>query len=162
MSGLLRPEYSLDTSALIQAWNQLYPIDINPAFWDWLSEQLNQGRVIAHVEVLREIERNDDELYAWVKKHKQSFVELEQPAYEVLRDILARFGTLMNLRTNRSGADPFVIALALSTETKLITEETASNSSKAPRIPDVCKAYESTPLNLVELHRAEGIVYSRG
>jgi hypothetical protein len=54
---------------------------------------------------------------------------------EILRD----HKKLVDTRKNRSGADPFVIALAKVEGCNVITGEKPTNRLERPHIPDVCR-----------------------
>lgn len=53
--------YCIDTSALIDL-NRMYSRDIFPTLWRRLGDLVKSGRLFAPLEVLREVEKGDDEL----------------------------------------------------------------------------------------------------
>jgi hypothetical protein len=135
--------FCLDTSALINSWNKLYPIDVFPTFWRTLEAWIVDGRVIAPEEVLREIERKDDELYAWAKEWKCMFRPPVEEVQEELREILASHLRLLDTKRGRHEADPWVIAQAKVAKATVVTEELASTEEepKSPKIPDMCRRF---------------------
>ncbi len=54
--------YLLDTNVFIQAKNLHYGFDFCPAFWQWLVEQNEAGRVASIEKVGDELRAGDDEL----------------------------------------------------------------------------------------------------
>jgi hypothetical protein len=59
--------------------------------------------------VLLELERQDDDVFAWAERHV-TFMPLEDEIQASATEILAKFPQLVNTRRSRSVADPFVIA----------------------------------------------------
>ena len=153
--------YCFDTSALIQAHNQLAPMDINKTFWDKLSDLARRGGVIAPDEVLREIKVKDDEVHAWCKNLDGCCDDFFAPLLEELQDaasaILREFPRLVDDRPKKGRADPFVIALAQLRGATVVTEEqpTYSKNTKRPKIPDVCIEMGVRSINLVGFMREE-------
>lgn len=129
--------YCIDSSALIAAWSERYPIEHFPRFWDALHELLASGRAIAPQEVFTECSKKSDDLTAWLKKRSAMFVELDEPIQIRAAAILVQFPRLVGARKARTSADAFVIALALERKLTLITEERPTGSPNRPNIPDV-------------------------
>lgn len=149
-------KYSIDTSAILEGWHRQFPPDIAPGFWEGFDELIESGSLKASEEVLFELEKKDDEIFKWAKKKEEFFVQIDVPVQRVVRDILIDFPTLIDSRRNRSGADPFVIALARLTSSIVVTYENPTNSIRRPHIPDVCNAYKIRVMNLLDLIRNEG------
>jgi len=104
--------YSVDTSSILDAWRRYYPPDIFPALWTNLDQLITSGSLRATDEVRIELERKDDEVLAWTAGRVGFFVELDNRIQRTVTNILSRHPKLLDTRSNRSGADPFVIALA--------------------------------------------------
>ncbi|HEY1983149.1 MAG TPA: DUF4411 family protein, partial [Xanthobacteraceae bacterium] len=148
--------YCIDTSALIAAWQERYPIENFPPFWNRVDGLIAAGRLTAPVEVLRETGRRSDELHAWLNARKEMFRELEAAIQIEAANVLARFPRLVGERRLRTSADPFVIALARVAQMQIITEEKPQGTLQRPNIPDVCTALGMRPcMGLLELIRAE-------
>jgi hypothetical protein len=81
--------YCIDTSALIAAWQERYPIENFPPFWDRLDGLIGAGRLTAPVEVLRETGRRSDELHSWLNARKEMFRELEDAIQVEAANVLA-------------------------------------------------------------------------
>ena len=147
-------KYSIGTSALVHAYQRSYPPDILPDLWDKrLDELIESGQLFAAYDVLEELERKHDDLFAWAKDRPALFVELDQYEAE-LSSIMAEFPRLVDTKKGKSGADPMVISLALSHNPRLVvvTEE-AFGSERSPRIPDVCGKRDLRCINMLQFIR---------
>ncbi|MBN2266337.1 MAG: DUF4411 family protein [Candidatus Aminicenantes bacterium] len=146
--------YSIDTSALLDGWTRYYPPDVFPDVWTGIEELIEQGEIRATEEVFVELEKRDDQVFAWAKDRKASlFVPIGDAIQEKVAAILAQHERLV--RHNRSGADPFVIGLAMVEGCTVVTGERLSGSLAKPRIPDVCTALEVPYLDLLGLFRQQ-------
>ena len=56
--------------------------------------------------------KKNDAIYAWGNKFDGLYVPLDDSIQRVVSEILKEHPRLIDTRKNRSGADPFVIALA--------------------------------------------------
>ena len=114
--------------------------------------------IIASEEVLEELRRKDDEVYRWARERSRMFIPLYPDIQQSVINILTNYPRLIDNRRNRSGADPFVIALAQIENCAVVTYETLSHSSNRPRIPDVCKSIGIRCISMTELFREQGWV----
>ena len=73
---------------------------------------IDQGVLIASEEVLFELEKKDDEVCEWMKEREHMFVPTDEETQRAVSNILRNHEKLIDERKSRSGADPFVIALA--------------------------------------------------
>jgi len=107
-------KYSIDTSAILDAWRRRYPPDVFPAVWVRFDEAIDAGDLGASEEVLLEVEKRDDEVHEWAKARKaKTFVPIDEEQQRHVASILGKHERLVDTRKNRSAADPFVIALAM-------------------------------------------------
>ncbi len=149
-------KYSVDTSALLHCWIRHYPPDVFPALWDKLDELAGRGVLIASEEVLIELERKDDGIYQWAAGRAQMFIPTDEEIQRAVRSVLESHPKLIDERKNRSGADPFVIAVALTRGCSVLTGEGPSRSpTKRPHIPDVCLALRIRTLRMIEFFREQ-------
>ena len=148
--------YSIDTSALIEGYIRDFPPDVFPPVWKKLDELIDDGFLRATEEVLYELEKKDDKVYEWACHHGHMFVPIDGRIQEAVKFILRDYTRLIDTRKNRSGADPFVIALALVEGLSVVTAENLSGSLERPKIPDVCRALSIRCLNMLELFREQG------
>lgn len=148
------PSYSIDSSALIHGWRRVYRPRNFGFVWAGLDVLIGQGRLYSSIEVYREIEKKDDELFAWCKERKDHlFVEIDDACQTHVARIMATYPRLVDTVRGRSGADPFVIALAATTRPAMtvVTEENPGRE----RIPDVCRAEQIPLLGLADLIEQE-------
>jgi hypothetical protein len=145
-----KPIYSVDSSALIHAWRRAYRPQNFEFVWKGFDALIEGGRLRASMEVYLELEKKDDELFAWCKERKEKlFVEIDDDTQEIVAEIMRDHPRLVDTVRGRSGADPFVIALAETTDPFLIvlTEETRGKV----KIPDVCDARSVKWKNLADM-----------
>jgi len=146
--------YCIDTSALIDL-NESYPQDIFPTIWKNLEKIIYQGRLIAPKEVYKELEKIEDKLLNWAKKHKVIFKNLNlQQISLVKNNILKNFPKLVDQFKQGPQADPFIIGLAITESCSIITSE-RSGPSYRPRIPDVARHYGIKCLSLIDFFREQ-------
>ena len=62
---------------------------------------------------------------------------------------------MLDLKKSKSGADPFLIAVAMLHKCSIVTEEKPSGGPHKSKIPDVCKAYSIECIPLLEMLRRE-------
>lgn len=96
------------------------------------------GEVGATEEVFLELKKKDDSVHTWAKKHRGMFKRHDAPIQTAAAQILRAHRGLIRANGNRSGADPFVIGLAMVEKCTVVTGERPSGSLAKPRIPDVC------------------------
>lgn len=149
--------WCFDTSALIEAWVRHYPPDLFPALWDQLGALAEGGIICAPPDVLEELERQKDDLFAWAKRLESMFVPHDRAVMERMKKIVNEHKGLIKVNSTKSGADPAVIALAEVRGIPVVTYETMAKESAAPRIPNVCSARGIRVATLVEVLRAEQI-----
>jgi hypothetical protein len=131
--------YSIDSSALIHGWRRIYRPKNFGFVWERFDALMEEGRLRASIEVYNELEKKDDELFRWCKDRKENmFVEIDEDTQNHVTRIMRNHPRLVDTVKGRSGADPFVIALAATTNPSMVvvTEEFAGKT----RIPDVCLA----------------------
>ncbi len=149
-------KYSFDTSAIVNTWRRYYPPDIFPTLWQNLHDLIDSGAAVATQAALWELEQKDDEIYEWAKLHSGMFVPIDEMIQSHVRDVMSQFPRLVDNRSNRSGADPFVIALARLHDLTVVTYEERTSSARRPKIPDVCDEMNLKCINIVQLIRDQG------
>lgn len=70
--------YSVDTSALMDAWVRYYPPDVFDTLWKRLDDLVEKSRLFAVDEVQRELAKQDDELHKWVTARPAMLVVLDE------------------------------------------------------------------------------------
>lgn len=148
--------YSLDTSALLNAWQRNYPPDLFPTLWQNLDGLIASGVLIASEEVLIELEKKEgDAVHQWARQRSSMFVPIDGQVQQVVSTILQRYPRLIDNRTSRSGADPFVIGLAIIERCTVVTAERPSGNPVKPKIPDVCSGMDVRWIGLIDLIREQ-------
>jgi hypothetical protein len=148
--------YCIDTSSLIAAWQERYPIENFPKFWDRIDGLIEDGRLISPIEVFNEIRKRSDELSGWLKSRKDAmFRELDDDVQIEVANVLQRFPRLVADKKLRTSADPFVIALARITGHQLVTEEKPTGSLNRPNIPDVCAELSLSTIGILQVIQRE-------
>ncbi len=149
--------YSVDTSALISSWNENHPPDTHPTFWTNLEVLIQNGEFRASEEVLVELEKKDDDVFKWAYEHRELlFVPLYEEIQLALKGIMSKYPRIISARKNRSGADPWVIALAQVENRDVVTNEGESNNLDKPHIPDVCRELDIRCITMHQLIREQG------
>lgn len=145
-------KYVFDTNIFI-ILQRRQPIDIYPSLWSKIGELMADGTIISSQEVYDEIAVGGDDLEKWAKVRKECFLPSEVPIQETVREILQSHRGLVEGGSKKNSADPFVIALARNNRCKVVTEEVRTHNSSAPKIPDVCEAYNIECIDFVGFSR---------
>ena len=150
--------YSVDSSAIIEAWQRVYPKDIFAGFWERMGQAASEGEIGIAEEVHTELQKKDDEVLGWVDEHPEMVIPIDNLTQTAVRQILADHPRLIDNRRNRtrSGGDPWVIAVAIVHGLTVVTYEHPSGTLAKPKIPDVCEAMGIPCIDVVGLIRAEG------
>jgi hypothetical protein len=150
-------KYCVDTSALLDAWVRWYPPDAFPTFWERIDQTIEEDRLLSSEEVLHDLGRKEgDTLHAWAKQRKDIFLPLDDAVQKAHIQIMARFGQLVDGRTGKSFADPWVIATAVVNDCTVLTGEKPTGTVTRPKIPDVCKSLDIDCIGVMQFIRAEG------
>ncbi len=113
MALLISPyKYAVDTCSFTQL-NRSYPLEVFPSVWGKVEELISEQLVCSVEEVYIEIIEQDDALADWVKKKQHIFLPIDEEIQQKAKDILQTHSNLLDLRRNKSGADPFLIAVAM-------------------------------------------------
>lgn len=154
--------YCIDTSSLIEGWRRLYPPDLILTLWDKdIPELIANGHLKATDEVMKELDKKDDEVLKWAKSNSGMFIPIDVPTQNQVRYILSRYPKLVEARGKKTSADVFVIALAQLLGAKVISEEKLSPGQNKLNIPLVCRELGIPCINLLSLMREMGWKYIR-
>lgn len=151
--------YCIDTSALIAAWDERYPIDVFPQLWNGIAALIAEGRLICPEEVAHELDKRSKDVAAWMTDAGPIVIATDQDTLDHVVRILASHEKLVAERKRGSSADPFVISLAKLRGAVVVTEEGPGTEAK-PKIPTVCSAYKIECISLLEFLRAESWMMS--
>ncbi len=145
-------EYSFDTCSFIDL-NHIYPLDIFPSVWDWISSQIDNDVIVATIYVYDEIRPIQDEIHEFLKDRRRKVFQSTDSAQDRIVDDIVnhRFPGWVIPHSTSNKADPFVIALASVNDLTVVTEEKL-NPDKVT-IPRVCNALGVKCINLLEFLR---------
>lgn len=147
--------YSFDTSAFIEGQKRYYRPANFPSLWKHIEALITSGHLRSCDVVLSELEKVDDGCLAWAKQQDGLFLMPSQETQAAVGQVMARHPKLV--RNGRSGADPWVIAMAIATGTTcaVVTDE-KPKSLINPHIPDVCGEMGIPCMTLAEVVEREG------
>jgi hypothetical protein len=100
-----------------------------PSVWTLIGSAIADGRIVVPREVLKELERKDDDVFAWVNKHSGVGID---PSAEIQREAGEIFALLHYQPWPRDAADPFVIAEARARSLTVVTYEGRTFFSGVP------------------------------
>jgi len=123
-------KHLLDANTLIEAKNRYYGMTFCPGFWSWLLLQNQALELASIVSVKDELTKGKDDLAEWVKDHAGLFHDISdeatQTAFGQVVEALAEQSSRMKvgaLEEFLGGADPWLIAKAMSTGAVVVTHE---------------------------------------
>ncbi len=70
-------KYSFDTSAFVNPFRRSYPRDVFPGLWRIIDSEIDDGNIVASIEVLNELQEKEDALLEYVKSRGHMFIELD-------------------------------------------------------------------------------------
>ncbi|BBM69716.1 DUF4411 family protein [Rhodothermus marinus] len=158
--------YLLDANVFIAAKNLHYGMDFCPAFWDWLVESNQAGKVFSIEKVKDELEAGDDELAVWVSSQRDGFFLKPDPT------VLEAMGAVSEW-VNSNGytpaaknaffqvADYWLIAHALAGGFVVVTHEKPADTRNKVKIPNVCVGLGikvMTPFEMLRHERARFVL----
>ena len=104
--------YSFDTSSLLNGQRDLLPPGTFPALWENIESMIEAGEIRSIDLVRDELDARADDVSAWARRQSGLFVPLTVDVQSAVREVLAEHQRILGIGSGRSGADPFVIALA--------------------------------------------------
>jgi len=151
--------YSFDTSSLLNGRRDLLPPATFPTLWANVEAMIDAGAIRCVDLVRDELSKREDDVHAWAQSQANLFVPLTADIQIATREVLAERQKIIGIGSGRSGADPFVIALARARDGVVVTEETLSRNLSKPKIPDVCDAMGVRRLNLLGFVQEQSWVF---
>ena len=162
--------YCIDSSAFI-TMHRHYPYRILPDLWKQIEDLFKKKRIFSHEIVYEEIvpaSGTKDELSKLIAKYKSSFYPITNRQGQIALEILANFPRLIDPRSKKDEADPWVIALSRekmegenlfgkNSDIVIVSSESEKSDTK---IPAVCKHYDVSHLNLFEFFEDNGWEFS--
>jgi predicted nucleic acid-binding protein len=141
----LPPPFWLDTNVFVEAKNRWYRFEIFPKFWDFLSEEIDNGSICSPKFVYDEIMKGKDKLTEWIRVRKNKGVCISADANVQLEYRKIAAHVLAKYPRNQyeeflAGADGWLIATAIRFGGTVVTQESHSRKKKI-RIPTICAAF---------------------
>jgi len=151
--------YWVDSGAIIWANRDLFPLDSVRGYWNWLESKMNDGHIVTHKRVYKEIiagavGERPDPIAVWVKQRKDKGLNYECTAEskvlvgEISAYALDRYG-FETAKAFLSGADPFLIARTAVDGGTVVTQESVT---KQPRIPSICAKFKVDCIPLTRMN----------
>ena len=144
----------------MQAKNLHYGFDFCPAFWDWLEQANNAGKVLSVSEVQDELTEGDDELADWAKGWGEDFFKATDAATlprlaQVAQWIQTDGYEPAAINTFLQVADYYLISYALAHGHTVVTHEVPANTPRKIKIPNVCVGLGVSCVNPFTMLRRE-------
>lgn len=160
--------YIIDSSALIDLKNS-YPIKNNSHLWKKIEKICKEGKLIAPMEVYKEIKNGSDELVEWIDKISFIFIPHEDIILNrKFQKVMSEFPQVHDDKKKKYDADPWIIALALykieeendklpalRNEYIVVTSESIKN-----RLIKACEYFRLNYVNLTDFLKREKIIVS--
>lgn len=143
--------YSFDTCAIIDL-RQRYPPDIFNGLWQRIEVLLRTRRMGCTEQVLKELEKKDDDAYKWAKSKRSDIFEPVAEHWAQALAVTKKHPHLIDINRTTPQADPFVVAFAKSRRWTVVTSEKGRSARSIPR---VCESEGVDCLDLVGLFRRE-------
>jgi hypothetical protein len=153
--------YLIDTDIFIAAKNLHYGMDFCPAFWDWLVEANESGKLLGIEAVRDDLADGEDELAAWAKARDVGFfVSPTEGDLSALGQVTQWINDHQTYTPAAKQAflncsDYFVVSQALSGGHTVITHEKPENSVHRIKIPSVCVALKIKYMTCWQMLRTE-------
>lgn len=121
-------KYLLDSNTFIEANNTYYSMIICPGYWQWLLHS-NSAQGVASIEFVKaELEKKEDALFEWCKINPHIFLSVSDEQTQKAFIEVANYVNSLDFREALkgdflSGADPWLIAKAMTTQSTIVTHE---------------------------------------
>lgn len=152
--------YLLDANVFIEAKNRYYAFDIVPAFWTWMDYVVVKN--VRTITMVRdELLIKDDPLGDWMRARKDAdwILPVDDEATQIaFADIANELDGSQYHRPGvekfLSGADPWLIAKAMTLGATIVTHEVANEMvlRRVP-IPNLCRARSVTCMDTFDAMR---------
>lgn len=160
--------FLIDSNSFITPYEDWYPFDIMPGFWDKIKENIQNGSIVILDMVMDEILKGNDALCNWINDLGICPITHRQP------EIIVNYGRILqylqdnpcykpsayNEWAKNSVADAWLIATAMVYDCLLVTLEKPNGClnmklpSKVAKIPDVAHDFHVETLGLVQMMRS--------
>ncbi|SRR5260221_1520889 len=159
-------EYTIDSSSLMDIFgdSEWTSMKVTPGLWERILRLINEGTIVSHFEVLREIKTDGSKgatLYDWAHRNNRIFKGYrERSEGRIIRAMSQKYKAFVNRNISDVYADPWLIAQAKCDGLSIITQEKLTESPNLSKwnMPNVGKdpAIDVKCLTLLELTRKCG------
>lgn len=162
--------YLLDANVFIQAKQRHYGMDFCPAFWNWLEQENEAGKVFSIERVGDELAAGGDDLADWAAALGDAFFLRPDAA---MLGSLALVSKWVNRQRYRPAAvsaflqdaDYYLVAHAHAHGHVVVTHEVPSDGVRQVKIPNVCIGLQTksmTPFEMLRVGRARFVLGTSG
>jgi len=159
-------KYLLDADVFMAASRLHYGLDFCPAFWEWLIEENQRGRVFSIERVANEVLAGNDALAEWAANRGPEFFLIPDTPLQSALGLVANWATSQQyepsaISTFFQVADYYLVAHALAHKYVIVTHEIFANSTKRIKIPNACigvKVQHMTPFEMLRREKARFIL----
>ena len=147
----------LDADSLITPSRGPYRFATLPGFWAYIEQKAIEQVIASPVFVLTELTGSGDELENWAKRLQNTLfkepMQIVQESYRRVVESVNSDGRYAShhVRHFLSGADPWLIAHAMTEGGRIITFEKSEPNSTRPKIPDVGNEFGVSCINIYDL-----------
>ena len=150
--------YLLDANTFIEAKNRYYSMSICPGYWQWILLSNTQEKVASINFIKDELTNGNDDLAQWAKDNAHIFLANDNPATQTAYGKVVQYVmTLSDMKNGAQeeflrGADPWLIAKAITTGSTIVTHEKLDRNIKRKiLIPNICEHFSVDYINTFEL-----------
>lgn len=152
-------KHLLDSNTLIEAKNRYYSMAVCPGYWSWLLLQNQAEQLASIIPVREELIKGNDELTQWTHDNAELFQDVSddatQDALIQVVTAVAEHAPAMSAGAMDEflrGADPWLIARAMTTGAVVVTHEVYNAAIKRKFIiPNVCEWFGVPYMNTFDL-----------
>jgi hypothetical protein len=151
----VRKIYWLDADVYIQASNG--PYKRVPQFWAFLAVQLELGNIRSPKIVYDEVSAGNDEVAKWFAHRKGKGLcvtaspEVQTKCYGMIADYVFEKFKSYQAEEFLRGGDGWVIAHAMDSNGKVVTQESLRKVEAKIKVPTICKALSVPCINTYDL-----------
>lgn len=160
---MLDMKYLFNTNIFIRSKHEM-PTDLWPTFWIRMADLISRGLIASSVKVQEEINRGNDELTDWMRKHATSdfYIDIDAAIMQKYMEV-QRWANDMGFTQSAkeefaSVADPYLVSTASAKDMTLVTYETSDPMRRRRvKIPDACMAMGVSFCDLNTVFRELGV-----
>ncbi len=151
-------KYLIDASSILaQKPTDTLPRQVYKSLWEMIEKSIVEQTIVTCSEIEEEVKK-DDVVGKWLGLNQCVILPIDNEVQRNVRKIVTEHPKMIDFSgpNGSSSGDAFLIATAMKYELIIITEE---NKEKNNKIPNICKNYGITTMNITEMCAAEGWVF---